>query len=87
MASASRSRIRVAIGVRAAAGLGMGGGCEGPGEGTENFPVLLAEDMLPEALEAFPLPYDAPFEYGDSCEGDDDVDSVDGPDVVKLPPS
>lgn len=48
IASASRSRIRVAIGDNAAAGFGNGCVWEGPGDDTENVPVLLAEDMFPE---------------------------------------
>jgi len=87
MASASRSRIRVAIGDNAAAGLGKGGASGGPGEDTENVPVLLAEDMFPEVLEVCPPLYEVPLEYGEGCEGDDDVDSVDCPSVAKLLPS
>jgi hypothetical protein len=56
IASASRSSIRVAIGDSAAAGLCRGGARGGPGEETENVPVLLvAEDMFPEVLGVWPL--------------------------------
>jgi hypothetical protein len=76
------------MGVRAAAGLSRVSGCEGPGEDTEKVPLLLADDMLPEGLEVCPLPYETPFEYGESCEdGDDDAESVDCACVVKFPPS
>lgn len=51
MASASRSRIRVAMGDKAAAGLGKVGCCDGPGDETENVPVLLAEDKFPDPPE------------------------------------
>jgi hypothetical protein len=88
IASASRSRIRVAIGDRAAAGL-CKGATGGPGEETENVPVLLAEDMFPEVLGVWPLLYEVPLEYGEGWEGDgdDDADSVDCPSVPKLLPS